>query len=163
MTSEPDEPLDDIGNLRRSISSSASRVPESVDISGLKDRLDALELLIEETGRSRALQDEVQSYIKDLKEEHADLRQFRFIVTTASATMSVSLFVLLFLSVICQPKWLVSLPPSLQVPFLVSLGGGSVLLMAILLKGVYRSRSERNQEDLLPESIRVAFETLRGP
>lgn len=148
--------------LMADIQLNADRVEDEGELEALRERLDSLELLVEEFGQARELQSEIQEYVRDLKEEVADLRNYRFWVTAVSVTMSISLFAILIACVISRPAWFLDLDGSLQVPFLLALGAGSVYLMSLNLRGVYRSRHERNHGEMLPEVIKAGLDSMRG-
>ena len=143
------------------ISADAEAVNTSNELNSLRDRIDSLELLVEEFGQARELQDAIRSYVTDLKEELADLRNYRFWVTAISVSMAATLFGLLVGCMIAKPKWFLDLDGALQVPLIVALGGGAVFLMSLCLRGVYRSRHERNQGEMLPEIIKVGREAMK--
>lgn len=149
-----------LDEFARSISRSASSLNSDDVANGLRERMDELELRLEEFGRARKLQEELQDYVADLKQELGDLRRYRLIVTIVTTSVAVSFFVLIVGCMIVRPKWFVALDGALQVPLLVALIGGSVFLLTILLKGVYRTRTDRNTDDMLPEHIKAILQML---
>ena len=165
MTSDKDEPSKGLGRglsaLMADIQRDAEKIGDEGEIQALRDRLDSLELLVEEFGQARELQNQIKDYVKDLQEEVADIRNYRFWVTAISVLMSVSLFSLLIACTVTKPTWFLELDGTLQVPLLVALGAGSVFLMSMILRGVYRSRHERHEGDYLPEAIKAALEAMK--
>ncbi|MEJ1998842.1 MAG: hypothetical protein P8X76_12020, partial [Maritimibacter sp.] len=111
--------------------------------------------------QARELQIALHDYVRDLKEELADLRNFRLWITTFSFVMSLGLYFLLFNCMVMHPQWFVALDGHLQVSLIAAIGGGAVLLMSLLLRGVYRSRHERNHGEMLPEAVKIGLEALR--
>jgi hypothetical protein len=162
MNSEDNEP-----NLKRGIkaligdiAADAGRIESTDGLASLRDRIDSLELLVEEFGQARELQNALQEYVEDLKQEVADIRNYRFWVTAFSMLISVSLYALLITCMVSAPKWFMALNGQLQVSLVIALGGGSVLVTSLVLRGVYRSRHERNHGEMLPEAVRIALETM---
>lgn len=151
-----------IDEIDAAIEANASEVPEANAVDGLRDRLDRVELLIEEFGRAVELQDQVSEYVSDLQEELADLRLYRFWTTIITVTMSCLLFAVLIGCVWVRPDWFLALEGKVQVSLIAALGAGAVFLMSILLRGAYRSRSDRNSDEMLPESLRAVLEATRS-
>ncbi|MEJ1990842.1 MAG: hypothetical protein P8X50_03755 [Maritimibacter sp.] len=150
-----------IGAVLEDIKENAKSVKTGDEVASLKERIDALELMYEEFGQARELQIALHDYVRDLKEELADLRNFRLWITTFSFVMSLGLYFLLFNCMVMHPQWFVALDGHLQVSLIAAIGGGAVLLMSLLLRGVYRSRHERNHGEMLPEAVKIGLEALR--
>lgn len=150
-----------IADLIDSIQENAKSVSTNTEIASLTDRIDALELLVEEYGQARHLQQELREYVSDLRGEVGDIRNYRFWVTAFAWLLSVGMFFLLFLLIVSSPVWFSKMDDHLQAPLFIALITGAVVLMVILLKGVYRSRQERNHGEVLPEAVKVALETFR--
>lgn len=165
MASDENEPKSELDRefeaLLDAIKADAATVADGTAIDSLRERIDSLELLVEEFGQARELQNDLGEYVRDLKYEVSDIRKFRYWVTALSIVMSVVLFSLLVVYVVITPKWFLVLDGSLQVPFIISLGAGSVYLMSLNLRGIYRSRHERNHGEMLPEAVKVGLEALR--
>ncbi|WGI22423.1 hypothetical protein [Amylibacter sp. IMCC11727] len=142
------------------IAANAGEIASTERDNSLRDRIDSLELLVEEFGQARELQNELKEYVSDLKEEVADIRNYRFWVTTFAMVTSVSLFALLISCMVMKPEWFMNLTGQLKVSLIIALGGGSVFLTSLVLRGVYRSRHERNHGEMLPEAVRIALETM---
>lgn len=72
--------------------------------------------------------------------------------------MSVCLFLFIILISLNPPIWFSKLDSEFQTPLILSLGASSVFLMAILLRGVYRTRSDRN--DILPDHLKQLLDVV---
>jgi hypothetical protein len=162
MRSGSNETSDDLSSVKGDIEANASTIRDDETLASLRERLDAVELLVEEVGRTKDLQDEVTDYVADLKAELNDLKNFRWWVTAFSAGMSVALFLVLLACVISRPDWFMALDGPLQVSVLAGLGAASVFLMSMLLKGVYRTRQDRNNDEILPEHLRQVVDTFKS-
>lgn len=163
MISDNNDPNDtQLTDLLRNIAEDARNVGSSDDIDSLKDKIDSLVLLAEEFGRARELQNSLSEYVQDLKNEVSDIRNYRFWVTSIFVVMSVMLFAILIACMVAKPIWFMELDGALQVPLIISLGGGSIFLMSLVLRGVYRSRHERNHGEMLPEAVRVALDSFKS-
>ncbi len=86
------------------------------------------------------------------------LNRFRFWITLISVIMSVCLFLFIILISLNPPIWFSKLDSEFQIPLILSLGASSVFLMAILLRGVYRTRSDRN--DILPDHLKQLLDVV---
>jgi Flp pilus assembly protein TadB len=155
-------PTDGLADVLTSITQDAEKKEEEPSVLALRDRVDAVEQMFDELSRARQLQDALSLYITDLRDEVADLRQYRFFITGFSWLMSIVAFFLVYCLVSGGPAWFTRLNGTLQVPLVVSLLVSAVILQIVLLKAVYRSRQERNHGDMLPEVVRVALETFNG-
>lgn len=161
-SSKPDKIRVDRGALNRNAAGVRGGSSSEETIEALKDRVDSVELLIEQYGQKTELLDSLSSYISDLRSELNDLRNFRFWTTIFAVLMSATLFLLLVVCFIARPDWSMMLDGRYQATLIVALGTGSVLILSILLKGIYRSRAERNDGDLLPESVKMIIEAYNS-
>ncbi len=162
MTSESKELQADKNEISATLQANANTAKIDQHSSSIETRLDKIEGMIEEVGLAHSLQTEMKDYIIDLKGEVKDIRNYRFWTTVYASLVSFSLFALLLHSMIMEPNWFMKLNGKLQVTLLTTLGGGSIFVLSILLRGVYRSRTERHEGGMLPESLKVALESYRG-
>ncbi|MBC6440096.1 MAG: hypothetical protein GDA49_06745 [Rhodospirillales bacterium] len=165
MASDKNPPQPDLAGPESDIDrEAASLSPEDPDneMGELRQRLDDVGLLVEEVFQAKELHRSVSRYVEDLREELKDLKRFRLWTTVFSVVMSWLLFLLIGYCVAFAPEWFVALDGSVKVPFLIACGGGSVFLMSILLRGVYRSRSDRNRDEILPEHLKQIRDAVSG-
>lgn len=160
MTSDSSAPQGDLAALKSDIEQDAASLSPKNEVDNLRERLDTVELLIEEFSQAREMQSSISDYVSDLKGELADLKKLRLWVTIASGLMSISLFGVILYCVVYAPTWFIGLDASAKVPFLIACGGGSVFLMSTLLRGVYRSRSDRNKDEILPEHLKQVRDAI---
>lgn len=128
----------------------------------LQDRIDAVEALVEDFGQQHKLEAEVASYVEDLRKDSRQIRSIRRWAAMLTGVFSVGLFLLLVALIVFEPIWFVSVNSGLQVPLLVSLAGGAVVLVSLLLKGAFRTRSERNADEFLPDNLKTIIEALKS-
>lgn len=126
----------------------------------LREKVDGLDLLVEKINQREALAENLSEFIRDLKEELQDIKSMRRYAVWASFFVSTSLFLFVFFLVFWSPVWFLSIGGSLQVPLLLSFTGGSILILAIVLKGLFRSRADRNLDNYLPESLKPLVEAF---
>lgn len=73
MNSDENEPNSPLGRglqaLMDDIKANADSVGDDDSLDSLKERIDSLELLVEEFGQARELQNELGEYVRDLKSE----------------------------------------------------------------------------------------------
>jgi Flp pilus assembly protein TadB len=159
---KPPNQADGLDDVLNSISTDAEKLADEPSESSLRDRVDAFEQMFDEISRARQLQDALAHYLADLREEVADLRQYRFFITGFSWMISILLFFLVYCLVSGGADWFEKLDGKLQVPLVVSLLVGAVVIQIVLLKAVYRSRQDRNNGGMLPEAVRIGLETFNG-
>ena len=161
MTSDSNAPQGDFAQLKSQIAENAASLSPENEVESLRERLDQVELLIEEFSQAREIQTELGEYIQDVKQESKDIRNYRFWLTVFALLMSASLFGMLCYCVFTAPEWFQKIEATTKIPFLIAVGGGSVFLMSLLLKGVYRSRNDRNKDDLLPDHLRQMIDAFK--
>lgn len=122
---------------------------------------DYIEFLTEEAMRKQRLTDEVTDYIQDLKEELKSLQWMRLFTVLLAFFMSKALFGFVAFLLIFSPEWFVKLNASFQAPLIISFIGGAVFLVSLILKGVFRTRSDRNKDEVLPEHIKTVLEVIK--
>lgn len=158
MASDSSDSEFNISDNRDTISHDAGKIPPyNDDIAEIRKRFDELELLNEQN-IAKELQTKLSEYVTDLKEELKDINRFRFWITLISVIMSVCLFLFIILISLNPPIWFSKLDSEFQIPLILSLGASSVFLMAILLRGVYRTRSDRN--DILPDHLKQLLDVV---
>lgn len=122
---------------------------------------DYLEFLTEESMRRQELTDLVTEYVKDLKDELKSLLWMRIFAVLLAFLMAKVLFGFVAYLLIFTPGWFANLNTSFQAPLIISFIGGSVLLVSLILKGVFRSRSDRNKDEVLPEHIKAVMDMMK--
>tara|TARA_B100001971_G_C18164869_1_gene523570 strand:- start:204 stop:701 length:498 start_codon:yes stop_codon:yes gene_type:complete len=145
-------------DLASTIKAHGKQIPDASNGDEVAKRLDDIELLIEQYGRAVRLQDSVSHYVDDLREELADLRNFRFWVATLGILISFGLMSAVACLMVLHPAWFLEIDGKYQAGLLLSFSTMAVVVLTVLLKGVFRSRAERNHDELLPEHLRVIIE-----
>ncbi|MEO1191620.1 MAG: hypothetical protein AAFY02_07685 [Pseudomonadota bacterium] len=128
----------------------------------LLDRLDALEVVIEEVRRRKKLDDSLADYISDLRQEMQEIKLIRRWSISLSVFVSLILLVTAVYCATATPIWFLNVPSYLQAPFLASLIIGAVLLLSLIVRGAFRGRADRNKDDLLPPNVKELFEMTKN-
>lgn len=128
----------------------------------LAARIDKVEWLIEQTGRSAELTAELEGYVKDLRAELQSLRTIRFLILTGSTFLGATLLIFAGYVILCRPLLLWSLGSPARVALIAGSMAGAVLLATLVLKGVFRSIADRNTESMLPPNLATMIEAVRS-
>jgi hypothetical protein len=126
----------------------------------IEERLDALELAIEQAGLSAALVVRVDRYVSDLQADLAALRKTRLglvLITLAFiAGINGTVFYLLF----HHGVWFWLQDVYFKTALVISCMTSSVVLLSIMLKGAFHSLAERTKDDSLPPNLKEVLDAL---
>lgn len=151
-------------------------------IRALRDEIDAMMLEFERAGNTGEYQSNIADYIKDLRDE---LKSIKFMRNTATfVTLAAAGIIFYWICKYLGYYWtrispnvdklskaevntlekiyaLNQVDPTLQATVFVSLISAGVFLLTILLRGLYRTRNERNVGEMLPEALRIATQAIK--
>lgn len=151
------------GRVRAAEEAAVAAAPNdgAVDLSELASRLDRLEVFAEQAGLQAQLVADVNDYVKSLKAEVDALYWIRIGAIAFAGIFCLALCGGALAAFIYEPRWLTN-PRTHAVPaILIASVGASVALIALVLKGVFRAIGDRNKDELLPEHLKVAMETVK--
>lgn len=167
MSESPDKPSPtEINQAIEAHGATLKKPPEGEALDGLKDRLDRVELLIEEIGQQSEVIEEIGRYVADLRSELVSIKTIRtgailLSVIMASiwtgATLGIARSVIVFGN---------NLNGQYVLPAIIfsSIAIGA-LIISLVLRGVFRMTSERHKDDVLPPHVKElveAYKLFRG-
>ncbi|MEH2504012.1 hypothetical protein V1290_002823 [Bradyrhizobium sp. AZCC 1578] len=127
----------------------------------IEERLDALELAIEQAGRSAALVVKVDHYVSDLQADLRALRTTRFFLVLLTllfvGAVNGTVFYLLF----HHGAWFWLQDVYFKTALVVGSLTSSVVLLSIMLKGAFHSLSERTKDDSVPPNLKEIFDAIK--
>jgi hypothetical protein len=146
-------------NIRGQITAHGRSVQEksaSTDMSeaGFGERLDKVELLIEELGQHTKYLDAFNDFVVEAKKDIWWLK----VIRVGAVALSVAIILILIGAFICvvfyDTGWVWEAGDTVRASFLVSTVAGSIGILIVILKGAFRTLSERNKEDILPNHLK---------
>jgi hypothetical protein len=151
------------GRVRAAEEAATASAPAdgTVDLAEIASRLDRLEVFAEQTGLQAQLVADVNEYVKSLKAEVDALYWIRIGAIVFAALFCLALCGGAVTAFILQPRWLLNSRTHAVPAILIASVGASVALIALVLKGVFRAIGDRNKDELLPEHLKVAMETVK--
>lgn len=166
MTSEQREP-DQNDLLRGVIEDLRASAAEQVDRDlkqneAIAEKLDALVLLIEQLGRNVELRSRFEDYVNDLRDEVKQTRSFRTLVFWLSISISLTLVGSVLALIFVSPTWFVIVRPHLQIFLITSMVLSAVVLFSIIIKGTFRSRLDKNSDEIIPEPVKMLYEVFKS-
>ena len=124
-------------------------------------RLEKLELMIEQVGLTAELSVQLTEYISDLRQETASLRSIRRIVLCGAGGLVLTLLIFMAYIMLWRPILFFAFGPAARVALITSTIVGAVFLIAIVLKGVFRTIADRNAEEPMPPSLQLAIDAVK--
>lgn len=135
--------------------------PEITIPEGIEERIDALELAIEQAGRSAALVDKVDKYVDDLRADLRALRLTRFFLVLLTILFIGAINGAVFYLLFHHGAWFWLQESYFKTAMVVGTLTSSVVLLSIMLKGAFHSLSERNKDDSVPPNLKEVFDALK--
>ncbi|WP_299973088.1 hypothetical protein, partial [Devosia sp. 66-22] len=131
------------------------------DNGDLAQRLDRVELAIEQASLSAKYTDAFAEYCVALKRDQEALTAIRWIAVAFSFVFIVALLVVLWRFVFGSGVlfWLVS--DAARTALIVALVGGAITLLVVLLRGSFRTIAERNKDDMVPEHLKTLLDVAK--
>jgi hypothetical protein len=127
----------------------------------IEERLDALELAIEQAGRSAALVVKVDSYVSDLQADIRALRTTRLFLVIITLFFIVCVNVSVFYLLFHHGAWFWLQEAYFKTAMVVGDLTSSVVLLSIMLKGAFHSLSERTKDDTVPPNLKEIFDAVK--
>lgn len=119
-----------------------------------------IELLIEQTQKTKVLVDKLDSYIDSVKDEVKSIRRIRFWVTLFSVVIILALICSLGYFLFCNNDFLTKNSSYTGTAFVVASISASVLLLVGLIRGSFRAIRERNKDEELPPHLLQVIEVM---
>jgi len=126
-----------------------------------EERLDALELAIEQAGRSAALVVKVDNYVSDLRADIRSLRTTRFFLVLITLLFIAGINTAVFFLLFHHGAWFWLQEAYFKTAMVVGSLTSSVVLLSIMLKGAFHSLSERTKDDTVPPNLKEIFDAVK--
>lgn len=150
------EPPDGNGT-RAAIASHADQADEMTPFD-LSERLEKVEILIEDLGQFRQYKEELTDYIKELRTELEHIQTIRKCSIFSGAAI-VLLLIGSFLCVIFFDNDIIRLFPDYALgAFVLSTVAGPIFILSVIIKGSFRTISDRNKDEMLPPHIKALLD-----
>jgi hypothetical protein len=134
--------------------------PDSIP-EAFKRGLDEIELLKERLGQTERLTDVVTEYLRESTKELQQLRLYRSGTMVTAAALLLFLVGLLSVILFQHQVWFYFMGPFTRSAIIVSTLGGSIILMTVALKGVFKAASERSKDDAIPEHVKAVLDAAK--
>ncbi len=137
----------------------AADIPDDKD---LGDRLDKLEFAIEEISRASKFVDGFTEYCDALKKDQVALTWIRWISLAVAGLMICGLYILLCYVMFARGVsfWLLS--DTAKAGMFAAVVAGSITILVVVLRGSFRTISERNKDDLVPEHLKTVLDAVKS-
>jgi hypothetical protein len=147
--------------LSRVLADAENASADKSDSADFKERLDALELAIEQAFLSSKYTDAFADYCAALKRDQEALTIIRWIAVVFSFLLIILLMVTLAIFVFENGVlfWLIS--DTARATLVVALVGGAITLLVVLLRGSFRTIAERNKDDMVPEHLKMMLDVAK--
>jgi uncharacterized integral membrane protein len=136
----------------------ATEVPA---VDALSRRMDDIELALEGIGRSQTFVEEYAKYCVAMRRDAEELTRIRWFALVGAALMMLAFMIAVMKLVFFTDSWFWLAGSSWKSAEIVSLVAGSVGLMIVILRGAFRTISERNQDDIVPEHLKTILEAAK--
>lgn len=152
------------GSIEQVISADASKIKSGNNASEeLALRLDKVEVLIEELGKTNQLVEKFADYIDAQKQDLLALRRTRFWLVILSVLFVVGTDGTVFLMVLNHSKWFTAQDTYFKGVVFIGTLTMSVVLLSIMLKGAFHSLAERTKDDDgLPPHLKEAMDMIKS-
>jgi hypothetical protein len=151
-------------DIKDLIRAGSAKMQPKIDLSiseELKRRLDEIELLIEEIGQTRKLADSATDYFNESAKELAHLRWYRIITMACAGLLVMFLVGFLVCVVFYHQTWFYLQGEVTRSAIIVGALSGSIILMSVAIRGVFKATSDRSKEDGLPDHLKDAIEIVK--
>jgi hypothetical protein len=129
--------------------------------SELETRLNDAEYLLEQLGQTKLLTETASEYFRQSTIELVHLKYYRLAATIGAALMLVFLLGLLVCVIFFHQIWFFLQGQVTRSAVIIGTLTGSIILMTVILKSVFKSASDRSKEDMLPPHLKDALEIVR--
>jgi hypothetical protein len=137
-----------------------SPAPNNVT-SAMADRLDKVELLIEQMGRNTHYVQTFNDYVSGLKSELRILRWIRILAVLLATVFIFTAFGTLLCILFYHKGWFWTLGTYDRAALIVGSLAACVVILSILLKGAFKALSDAEHGEIVPEHLKLALQVAR--
>jgi hypothetical protein len=128
----------------------------------LAERIDAIEKALEDVGLQAELVAAMNAYVSELRREAKSILVIRWLALVFGAVFVVFVLSMLVCLLYFRDVWLFLDGETFRTAIFVSSMAASVLVVGIVLRGAFKSSLEMHASDVLPESVKNAFDFVHG-
>jgi hypothetical protein len=125
-------------------------------------RWSELELLLERSGKSDQLVADLQAYIADLRDEAKTIKSIRSWMIYVAAAYVVFVNLLLVCLLFYHPIFFLALGAYGKAVLIIGVFSSSVILIAKILAGLFRTHGDRNKDEIMPPHLQAMVEAFRA-
>lgn len=131
------------------------------DLDKILSKWELVELLIERSGRADVVVSEMEKYISDLRSDLKILGWVRLGVVVFSLLYVVFINTLLLCLIFYHQKFFYWIGIYGRVALIIAAASSSVILLAKILMGVFKTHGERNKDEYLSPALQQAIEATK--
>lgn len=132
-----------------------------VNSAQIAERLDRVELLIEDLGVAKNVLVQLDRYVTDARSELSSIKQIRFWSVVACYATILLLLGVFVCNLYFTQTWIAGSREYVQGAFLIGTVGGAITLLIVVIKGAFRTISDRHKDDPLPEGLKDAIAAIQ--
>lgn len=121
-----------------------------------------IEMALERSGRSDQLVTDLQGYISDLRSDAETVRKLRTLTMATAGAYILFSNLLLVCLIFYHQVFFLMLGTYGKTALIIAVFSSSVILIAKVLAGLFRTYGDRNKDEVLPPHIQTAFEVFRA-
>jgi hypothetical protein len=125
----------------------------------LEERLDKVELLIEEMGQKAELVTNFNDYVTDLRNDLESIRRTRFWLVILGIMFIGAIDLTLVFMMAHEKFW--SQDTYFKSVSFIGVLTGSVVLLSIMLKGAFHALAERKKDNMIPDHMKEGLDALK--
>lgn len=127
-------------------------------ITKILSRWPDMELLLERSGKQDQLVADLQAYIGDLRSEAATIKVLRVVTMAAVGIYIIFVNLLLVCLLFYHQLFFLTLGTYGKPVLILAVFSSSVILLAKILVGLFRTHGDRNKDEMLPPHMSAAME-----
>ena len=154
MGNSPANPLSEPGSV--------GGHPNADAVNKILERWPEIELALERFGRSEKLVSELQGYITDLRNDASTVRSLRTVTMVATGAYILFTNLLLICLLFYHQFFFLMMGTYGHTALIIVVFSSSVILIAKVLAGLFRTHGDRHKDDMLPPHLQTIMEAIRA-
>jgi hypothetical protein len=160
-SSGSDQPKPDFSSIRSTAQADAASATGSTD-SDLRDRLDKLELALEQISINAQFIEAFTNYCRSMRVDVITLIIMRIVVVALAILMILGFVGLTCFVLFWDWRQFSSISDSVKGTMFVSVVAGSIAILLVLLRGTFRTVGERNKDDIVPDHLKELMDLAKN-
>lgn len=125
------------------------------------EKWDSVELLLERSGRADKIVSEMEAYISDMREDAKAVATLRKVMIVSALVYIVFVNMLLVCMLFYHKFFFLLVGEYGRVALILAAISSSVLLIAKILMGVFKTHGERHKDEFVPPTLQHAIEATK--